>query len=99
MEPPSKSYKQANSIVAKARAEGRTHKGTDAPVAKKGKGREADKDDGPDLKKELSKLDNEVSIPLIIWVGHAYSHLLADHIYRQTDQTATRAFKTAQETA
>jgi hypothetical protein len=99
MEPPSKSYKQANSIVAKARAEGRTHKGSDAPVAKKGKGRDADKDDGPDLKKELSKLDNEVSITPIIWVGPAYSHVFADHFYRQTDQTATGAFKTAQETA
>lgn len=61
-EPPSKSNKQTTSIVAKARAVVRTHKGIDAPAAKRGKGRDGDKDkdDGQDLKRQLSKLDNEV---------------------------------------
>lgn len=70
VEPPSKNYKQTTSIVAKARAVVRTYKGSDAPVSKRGRGRdgEKDKDDGPDLKKELSKLDNEVSFlrPLVV---------------------------------
>lgn len=60
-EPPSKNYKQTTSIVAKARAIVRATKGTDGAVAKKGKGREREKEDGPDLKKGLSKLDAEVS--------------------------------------
>lgn len=60
-EPPAKNYKGTTSIVAKARANVRATKGTEASVGKKGKGREREKDAGPDLKKELSKLDAEVS--------------------------------------
>lgn len=63
LEPPSKNYKQTTSIVAKARAVVKAHKGLDASVAKRNKGRDADKDkdDGQNLKKQLSELDNEVN--------------------------------------
>jgi hypothetical protein len=81
-EPPTKNYKGTTSIVAKARAIVRATKGTDAPAGKKGKGRERERDQGPDLKKELSKLDAEVSRGCSLLDFHAEDDASTDHLDR-----------------
>lgn len=83
-EPPSKNYKQTTSIVAKARAVVRATKGTDVATTKRGKGRQKEKDDGPDLKKELSKLDAEVSpaCRIVVSIPMLTAVILVDYFYR-----------------
>ena len=99
-EPPSKSYKQATSIVAKARAVVRTHKGIDAPVVKGGNGRDQkrDKVERQALKRQLSQLDAEVS--LFPAPGDSYADLKItskDHVREQADQTTSRIAKPSKE--